>query len=339
MRTAFLWSLCLMACGGSGGSDDVAGDDDDDDVVATHATTPWSEIETSQSLCCNRVTADFTWVSDRIEEGVKYEYVMPEDPIGAIVVLHGASGSVGAVQQSEWLELYNLLEPRGIGIMMTVSTDRDAGQWDNFTSGSDNVDVDRIEEMLGLVAGATDFEIDDPIGTVGFSNGASFSELLSGALLDRGRNVRGAVMHNGGSGRVDPSLPALWLSAENDTAGGGPSAMESQAASQGNGSLHLRGTEVAVDPYEWAKSSAYTRDESAQLFDLIVDMEWIDADGVRVLEFIGDPDDHADNLEKQLPVAYPSDVVYHLRVAWSLHRMSAQNKLEEAAWIEDQLLR
>ena len=203
-----------------------------------------------------------------------------------------------------------------------------------------NVDVDMIDEMLGRLSEDTDWDLGDPLVTVGFSNGAKFSALFAEAGQQRGRDVKGAVMHQGGNLLIGGGIPGLWVSAENDDGGGGPSAMERNAADQGNGSLHLAGTEVALHPNRFAKLAAHDEESSARLFDTLVEKGWIDSDGWRIFEFDGDPDDHADRLENQLDIGNSAtDVMVQLRVTWAIHRMSAQNKVAEAEWIEEQLLR
>ena len=43
-------------------------------------------------------------------------------------------------------------------------------------------------------------------------------------------------------------------------------------------------------------------------------------------------------IENALRVPYTGDVMQQLRVVWALHRVSAQHKLDEAAWIEAAML-
>jgi len=334
--------VALVACkgGGSGGADgDVAGDDDDDVV---HSTLPWSQVTDTQQDCCSTVKVDFQWTESRLET-TKAQWAMPPDPIGAVVVFHGSNGSIAAVQQIEWLELYNVLYDRGIGVMLLNSVDRGDGggkaQWSELP-GPDNPDVDEVDILLATVADESDFEFEDPVVTIGYSNGAKFSLLCSGAAYDRGRNIRGAVMHNGGNGFPDHGLPGLWVSAENDSSGGGADNMQSLAERQGNGSLHLAGDEIPLHPARFAKQPQFDEEESIQLFDLLVeDRGWVDAAGNRLIQFEGDPDEFVDDLENQIPVNNKIEAAYQLRVVWALHRMSAQHKLAEAAWIEEQLLR
>jgi len=329
--------LALVACkggGSDGDGDGVAGDDDDD---VTHSTQPFSQVETSQAECCVTVKKLLPFIEGSLEPG-KYEHAVPEDPIGLVVIFHGSSSSVAAVQQTEWLEFYNMLWPRGIGVLLVNSPDRDEKKWDSSPPDV-NPDVDHVEEALARVSDETDWDINDPLVTVGFSNGARFSGIFAEAAQSRGRDVKGAVMHQGGDSLIGGDIPGLWVSGENDTGGGGAEAMEENARLQGNGSLHLAGTEVALHPNRFAKLGVYDEDLSQTLFDELVDMEWIDPDGWRIFDFEGDPDDHADSLENRLDVRSAVDVMVQLRVTWSIHRFSAQNKVPEAEWIEEQLLR
>jgi dienelactone hydrolase len=337
------WALAVTAMvvsgckgGGSGTDDGTLGDDDDDDD-AVHSTVPWSQVETTMPECCSLVKTIFQWEEGALTHS-RAEWAVPEDPIGAVIILHGSSGNIAAVQQAEWLQLYNVLYPRGIAILMTQSIDRDSGQW-SLEADPNNEDIDHIEEMIAAAAEATDLEVDDPIVTVGFSNGAAFSRVLADALLTRGRNVKGAVMHNGGPGAVAQGIPGLWVTAENDDTGGGADALGAWADEQADGT-HFAGYEVPMERYRFAKVPAFTQNESSMLFDYIVDdLGWFDADGVRQIEFEGDPDKFADQLTGDLQVNYAVDAMQQLRVVWALHRMSSQFKLEEAAWIEERMLR
>lgn len=342
MRWAW-WSLVvLVACkgGGSGGGVDASGDDDDDGSgggSAVHSTVPWSEVEDSQAVCCSTVKEQFEWTEVLLSDTDYFLYVMPEDPIGAIIVSHGSGGDIGTVRQPEWVELYNLLVPRGVGLMMRNSLDRQVKQWSLEPDGS-NEDIDRIEEMIGIVANETDFDVNDPIVTLGFSNGASFAVLLADSLQARGRDVKGASMHQGGYGLLD-GIPMLWTSAENDTAGGGPSAMARNAENGGPPSAHFAGTEVPLDPYRFAKAGLWDEAQSQGIFDLMVEDGWVDAQGQRLIDWGDDPTGWCDRNENRLPSPQsPSTAMSQLRVVWATHRFSAQHKFEEAAWIEERLL-
>ena len=342
-----LVALVAVGCGGGdGGRNDgdgdtltdttVVGDDDDDDV--SHSTTPWTEVETTQAECCRSVELSFEFTETGSEELGRWAYAVPEGPIGAVVVFHGSNGSIAAVQQTEWLELYNLLYPRGIGLILVNSPDRDTKQWSEEPVGA-NPDVDAVEAVLAEVSATTAWDIDDPLISIGFSNGAKFANLFAEDAKLRGRDVKGAVMHQGSFDGLGEGLPGLWVSAENDDAGGGPERMDDNATAQGNGSLHLRGTEVALHPNRFAKIPSVQPEESQAYFDYLVEEKIIDADGWRLFAFDADPDEQADGLERYLPFPAITEVVTQLRVVWAIHRFSAQHKVEEAAWIEAQLLR
>lgn len=322
--------LCLaIAC--SGGGDDTPVGDDDDDVTDTDLT-PWDEVVTTQEgTCCRTVTEAFEWTLVE-HEGLPAMWAVPDAPVGALVVFHGTNGSLPTVQQAEWVELYNLLYPRGIAIIATISSDRDAKQWD-LTEGNGNVDYPRVESLLALIDAETPFELDMPLVSIGFSQGCSFAQLFAELGPIKGRNVVGASVHNAGvSGPY--ALPTLFVSAEND---GASARMPAAAADHPDGTL-LRGTEVPVDPRGFAKLNSFTAESSERLFDQLVELELIDTDGVRTVDLGDDPEVVMEGIENAIGGPSPADVAQQLRVAWALHRFSAQNKVAEAQWIEAQIL-
>ena len=320
------FTLLLAACSGGGDdgtSSDAPGDDDGTEL------TPWSEVVTTQDGgCCRTVQEQFEW-TEVDHEGFHAVWAMPDDPVGALVVFHGTNGAVAAVRQAEWVEIYNLLHPRGIGVIMTISEDRKSKQWD-LTPLPDNVDYPRVQSLLARVADETDFTMDLPLVPVGFSQGCGMVELMGSQGPDAGQNVAGLVFHNCGSGAPN-DLPTLYVDAENDPAA---ARMADLAGGHPDGTL-LEGLEVPLHPNRFAKLSGFSVDESTRLFDALVDLEVIDTDGNRTVELGEDPEAVVVGIENALQVQYAADVVQQLRVVWAMHRVSAQNKLAEAAWVED----
>jgi len=322
--------LLAAACSGGddGSSSDLTGDDDDD----VTGLTPWSEVVTTQEdQCCRTVQPQFEWSPVVDHEGLPATWVMPDDPVGALVVFHGTNGIIETVQQVEYIELYNLLVPRGIGIVLTVSEDRDAKQWDTAPL-PDNVDFPRVQSLLGRIADETAFTPDLPLVGLGFSQGCSMVDLLADQGPDAGVNAVGMVFHNCGQGGPRDQ-PALFVDAEND---GASSRMASLASDHPDGTL-LSGTEVPLHPNRFAKLISFSPEDSVGIFDELVGLEVVDTDGLRTVDFGSDPEAVMEGIENALRVRYAADVVQQLRVVWALHRISAQNKLDEAAWIEAQI--
>jgi hypothetical protein len=325
----WLWLVGLLGCSGNNDSDGSAPGDDDDDDVSTDLT-PWEELVTSQADgCCHTVKEVFEWTTVD-HEGLPATWAVPENPVGAVVVFHGTNGVMDTIKQTDWIELYNLLYPRGIAIIGTVSSDRDAKQWD-LSEGNSNVDYPRVETLLARVADETAFDLDLPLVGVGFSQGCSFTTLFAELGVQKGRNVVGISMHSGGGAGAD--MPTLFVAPENDPAA---ARMPAAAADHPEGTL-IVGTEEAIDPRWFGKLVSYTPEDSERIFDQLVDMEVIDADGVRTIAFESDGENEVVAIENALSVPYAGDVATQLRVLWALHRFSAPHNLEEAEWIETQI--
>ncbi len=332
-RPLILTVLLTAACSGSGddgGVDDARVGDDDDTIELT----PWSEVVTTQEgQCCRTVQPQFEWSPVVDHEGLPVTWVMPDDPVGALVVFHGTNGILSTVQQVEYLELYNLLVPRGIGVVLTVSGDRDAMQWDT-TPLPGNVDYPRVQSLLARIADETDFTTDMPLVGLGFSQGCGMAERMAAQGADVGQNVAGAVFHNCGQ-RGPDDTSVLFVAAENDNAARN---MADNAADHPNGSL-LSGTEVLLHPNRFAKLVSFSPETSGGVFDELVALEVIDTDGARIVDLGADPERVMEGIENALDarVPYAADVAQQLRVVWAMHRVSAQHKLDEAAWIEAQI--
>ena len=322
------WVL-LAACGGGdgGGGSDPTGPAGTD----SGALPPWSQVVTTQEgTCCRTVEEAFEWTLFDLD-GVPAVYAVPPDPQGLLLVFHGTNGVLETIRQPEWVELYNLLYPRGIAIAATLSEDRVAQQWD-LSDGPDNPDVDRVDALLGIIATDTALPLDAPIVTLGFSQGCGMAELFADVGRDRGRTVVGVDLHNGGGGGPD-DLPTLFVDAEHDPAAARMAAM---ADAHPDGTL-LRGTEVPLEPQRFAKLPFVTPDESELIVASLVDMGAVDAAGARTLDFGDDPEAAVVALEAQIPNGLAADIAQQLRVVWAMHRFSAQNKLAEAQWIEAQI--
>ncbi len=329
MRALFFSALLLSACSGGGGDDggsDPSGDDDD-------GLTPWSELETTQTGTCCHTVLPLYEVTTVEHEGFPAMWAVPENPVGALIVYHGTDGNLDSIQQVEWVELYNLLYPRGIAIIATVSSDRDVKQWDT-TPIPDNVDYPRVQSLLSLVAQETPFEADMPLVSIGFSQGCSMSHMTGELGPSAGQNAVGVVLHN--CQRVGPpNQPVLFVDARNDWQA---EHMAETAAAHPDGTL-LQGHEVALDPLRFAKFDYFSQDDSQKIFDELVGMGVVDTDGVRAVEFGEDPEETVLAIEDNLQVRFGTgDIAQQLRVVWSMHRLSAENKVAEAQWIEAQIL-
>src|SRR5262245_52296927 len=109
------WVLVAAGCSGGGPSGDGSGGDDDDNGVSTEIYT--------------EIRPNFAFTDEEFEGG-RVTWVMPENPRAVAFVFHGSSGNIAAVQQTEWIELYDLLVPEGVGLVLSQSVDRENGQWD-----------------------------------------------------------------------------------------------------------------------------------------------------------------------------------------------------------------
>ncbi|MEQ1569533.1 MAG: hypothetical protein ABMA64_28105 [Myxococcota bacterium] len=276
----------------------------------------------------------FPW-TDADVAGRRFSYHVPDDPIGLVFAFHGSHGGFDTVTQVEWLDLYNLLVPAGVAVVLSESLQReDPRQWD-LSSSSDNPDFAQLAAIRDWLIEQTAVGSDTPIASVGFSNGGSFANVFSFVALGAGWDVRTFVAHN--ASQYDLSVPAMFVSAENDEEVRAPDEAVADCAGWTSTECpHLVGTEILLDPRRFARLPQYTVDDSAMLFDELVDLGMIDPSGARLVD-IDDPDAVMDwyvaNSEGPSPTLPPNQ----LRVVWATHRLSSQHAYEEATWLVERL--
>lgn len=317
------WIPLVLALGCSG---DDPGSSDGDPIVAP--ADPYAPIVPSFEL----EDVDF--------EGARVAVYVPEDPSALLFVFHGTDGDIASVTQIDWIALYNLLVPHGVGLVIASSVDREEKVWDSHDEdATTNDDFPRLARLRDHLIETTTAEEDTPVLSIGFSNGANFAPLFTNMANDAGWNVRGFSSHQGGQQQVT-GLPGIWVSAENDEISGQPDNIEPLAQQctefTHRTCPHYVGHEIPLHPDWFARMPNYTLAQSHAMFDELVEMEIVSESGDRLVEI----EDMEAVFEEYLGTSHapsPSLVPTQLRVVWATHRFSSEHAVEEATWFLEQL--
>ena len=320
MTRSILITVWLVGCSGGSGSTDVSKTETGEpiDPVDYHTVELTVEL-TTQDIGGQRV-----------------DYYVPDDVQAMAWVFHGTNGSVETVQFVEWLELYELMLPHGFGLVMTSSQDRVAMQWDTYATGDDNPDWVYLQTVQEWLVDNTAVAADTPVVAIGFSNGGNFASLFPSLALPAGWDVRAFVGHNGGYQHGASSTPGFFVSSVNDEAGQtperlGPVAEECSQLAPID-CPHVVVEEIALHPHRFAKLPYFTQDQSQIVFDDLVELDIVDADGGRLVD-IEDMEEAFRTYEAHAEYGNDSWVHTQLRVVWATHRYASQHARAEAAWL------
>lgn len=330
-RAWWLWTaLAAAACTGHGADDpftdaSAPGDDDDDDAGPTTAT--------------GDIVPNFQF-TDQDFEGGRVTTYMPDDPTGVLFVFHGTNGDIASVTQIEWIELYDLLAPHGVGFVLSNSVDRVEMQWDtNHQDGAANEDFPRLDRLRDHLIDTTGLEADTPVLSIGFSNGANFATLFANMAFADGWPFRAFDAHQGGM-YVDTPVPGIFVSAVNDESGGTPDQLgplsEACTSQTARTCPHYTGHEIPLVPLRFDRLPTYSAEQSQAIFDELVDMQIVAEDGSRVID-LADMEDVFTTYIHDSQAPSPSMVPTQLRVVWATHRFSSEHADQEADWLLDQL--
>lgn len=323
-----LGALVILAAGCSGG--DGGGDKDSGPPPVT--VTAYEELP---------IASHFPWIDEEFDGGRLTYYVPIATPRAVLFALHGSDGGVETVLQTEWLELYNLLEAQGFAFILAQSLDRQIKQWDTTKTEDplDNADFERLSRIRDHLVAETSLEESTPVFSAGFSNGGAFSVVFTGFAFEQGWDVRGFLAHNSAY-PVDTPVPGAFISAEHDETGGTPENVDEVARAcsdyLGMPCPHFRGTEIPLDPRRFARLPQYTLDQSQLIFDELVAMQFVDANGGRLVP-LDDVDGVMDQYIATSNAPIPTMPPTQLRVVWATHRVSSQHMPEEVAFLLDQL--
>ncbi|MEZ4234621.1 MAG: hypothetical protein R3F59_00330 [Myxococcota bacterium] len=318
------WTLLLAACAGGEAVDTATPSPTSSTADPTITWDRYATIEPNFSM----VDEDF--------EGRRLTTAIPDDPVALLFVFHGANGDVTTVTQIEWIELYDLLVPQGVGLVLTVSLDAEGGMWDQSES-PDNPDFQRLVRVRDHVIETSAATADTPVLALGFSHGAGFAPVFATLGHDAGWDVRGFDAHNSPS--IHPmAVPGFFVSAENDEQSGTPDRVGEVAAEceawTGEDCPHRVGHEILLDPRRFARLPAYGEAASQAIFDELVGMGFVDDSGARLVDLQAEGVDalmDAYIRTSQLPS--PTLPPTQLRVVWATHRCSSEHAVEEAAWL------
>lgn len=288
--------------------------------------TPYEELPIKET---------FQWTSDRFD-GKALRYYMPEEPTAVLWAFHGTNGGFGTVTQIEWIELYNRLVPYGVGIILTESEDRVVQQWDLTSNPNQNVDFVKLQGVRDYLVSTTGLSESTPMLAVGFSNGGNFAPVFSSMAKRVGWDIRGFSVHSAGDYGGD-GIPGIYTSAEwDETVDAEQVARAAENCSEATGTECplLVGTEIPMDPRRFARLALYSLRTSQDIFDELVEMEYIDADGNRLATGLpGDIDELMNTYIAKTKMPSPTMPPTQIRVVWSTHRFSSQHVNEEVEYL------
>lgn len=322
-----VWLSLAAGCGGP--------DETDTTTPYGYGETDWTPYQTLP------VKAQFQWTEDTYD-AKPIQYYIPEEPAAVLWVFHGSDGGFATVTQIEWLELYNRLVPHGVAILLNESLDRDSRQWDNSSGDPDsNPDFQRLREVWDYLVATTPLSENTPMLAVGFSNGGGFTTRFTSMARQVGWDIRGFSVHNSAN-YFGGGMPGIFTSAEWDAENGGPEAVEQSAEAcsdqAGTECPHLRGTEVPMDPRRFARLPAYSLGQSQQIFDELVEFEYIDADGNRLVDdLLTDIERLMSDYIQRSKMPSPTLPPTQIRVVWATHRVSSQHVDAEVDYLLDLL--
>jgi hypothetical protein len=309
--------------GGNGGGPDGTGE------TSSTEATPYENLP---------ITLSFQFTKDTYD-GKSIEYYVPDNPKGALWVFHGTNGGFGSVTQTEWLEIYNRLVPHGFAILLNESLDRTAEQWDTDDPTLENVDFVRLASVREFLVANTALSEATPNFAIGFSNGGYYVSMFAGFADRSGWDMRGFVAHNAG-GYGGGTVPGMYIHAENDEvddSSRGPAAAEDCSLSATEECPFYMGTEIDLDPRRFARLPAYSLNQSQEIFDELVGMEYVDADGKRLVPNLDQIDALMNDFIVRSTNPSPTLPPTQLRVVWATHRVSSQHAKEETDWLIDHL--
>lgn len=320
--------LLVVGCSGSGDGDPSSDGEDTDVEPIPWGSGPFAPI-----------TPTFQF-EDIDFEGSRVTVHIPENPVGLLFVFHGTDGDIASVSQIEWIELYDLLVPQGVGIVLSSSVDRVERVWDSHDEDpATNDDFPRLSRLRDQLIETTAVDADTPILSIGFSNGANYALVFTNMAHAEGWDVRGFSSHQGGQ-QVTTLLPGIYASAENDELSGQPDNMAPLADLCSDFTQrtcpHYVGHEIPLDPEWFARMPYYTVQQSQAMFDELVGMGIVDSEGGRLTDLL----EMESVFETYLATSQapsPSWIPTQLRVVWATHRFSSEHAAEEAAWLVDQL--
>lgn len=326
-----IWAIPLsvaVGCAGDGDGSDTTPSGGDGIEVPTSGT-PYDRLP---------IQPNFRW-EDGTVNGRHVMYYAPEDPPrGVLFAFHGNEGGITTVTQEEWIDLYNLLVPVRMALVLTESLDRVEQAWDN-TAADSNPDWQQLVDVRQWMIDNTTVDEDTPVVGVGFSNGATFVQTFSFLALAADWPVRTFVAHQSHTSSPS-SVPGMFISAENDFDAGLPEDVQVVAdkctEALGTECPHVHGTEIPLDPRRFARIPAYDLTMSANLFNEMVDLGLVDQDGARLVD-VADVDSVVNWYIANSQGPSPSLPPTQFRVVWATHRFSSQHAYEEAVWLSDHL--
>lgn len=317
--------LVLAACAGpdpSGTEDGVVtgDDDDDDDVPPPPATLP----------PCDDTSSTPVFPTEGLEQRSFEErsalVAIPAAPRAVLFVFHGTGGDVTNLVTPHYLRIWNVLHDVGIGVVGLDSVDRTGARWDGSDDPARNEDFVDLAALRDELIAEGRFSASTPILAWGFSNGGSFTAPFSRMAAELGWDVRANVVHNSSCGRTD--VPVFFTSAENDDETPATERAYEDAVAAGIEASFTVTLERPWTPESMLLNPDYDLEEGQAVFDELVALGAIDADGARLVA-VGVVDGAMSAYEASSTLPGPSRVTTLLRVAWATHRPTSELACEE----------
>jgi hypothetical protein len=228
----------------------------------------------------------------------------------------------------------------GYAVVLTQSLDRTQEVWNTDVHDTSNPDFRELVNVRQWLIDNTLVDDDTPIEGIGFSNGGTFVDIFASLAQQSGWDMRTFVVHNAPG--YTSGIVGMWVSAENDEVvepGRLEDAVAQCTAMTGVECPHVSGTEIPLDPRRFARMPQYSLEQSQAVFDDLVDLQYVDADGNRLVEDLTDVDAVMNNYIAKTSVRAPDPSLppTELRVVWSTHRFSSQHLDEEVDWLTGHL--
>jgi len=328
MRTLFF--VVLAACNKtSGETPDIPGGDTGDAVVLSCEESEPVYVEFEDVL--QDPEADYLEFEDW---GVFYS--IPENPRAVMFGFHGSNSDLAQTIGIEWTLIYNELQRLGIGWISSESQKRDNASWDLSRSADNNNDFSFHSRLRDHLIDTTDLGEDTPVFAMGFSAGGGFTPLFLSLAEDQGWDARAGLVHNSSPGAE--GHPIFYVANENDDSAR-PNSMESaydNAISSGIDAEYQLIEEHNLDRQELNKIKEFDLEYSEGLWDELVEMGLIDADGGRLVDLDNEVAVF-NKYENESEGRGPARVVAQLKVAWAMHRVNGLYAHDEACFLDRQL--
>lgn len=252
---------------------------------------------------------------------------VPAAPTALVFLFHGSGGAASNMLLHDGTLIANELVSRGMGIAATDSTT--PGTWDLGTNPVSNDDFPRLSALRDELIATTAMTAGTPIVALGFSGGAHYTSSFGHMAQSQGWPIAALLIHNG-SPSGTPSLPAFFVSGDNDTTFP-PGTVQGAYASHSGPKVYRNALEEVTHPMVFTQHDGFGHQLSQDHFDGLVAAGGIDASGNRLT---AQPHNFLTSYTAGTPLNRSAQVDTTMRIVWAMHRLSGAFRVEEADFIE-----